>query len=181
MPNENTLALEKPNPVTVPDIGKPLIEVFKAGGMPLAFLFIVATIIGWLLTRGFADQALSTILVILKWMLAGSFVSFIVLATLGYLKWREELKARLEEHRLNMDEYLERYRGESNLQEKFIVVVSQQAAEIASAHPNWGPVDYENGVKALSNAVENLLPKMMEMRAKMQQLPAHVPPIKNGS
>jgi hypothetical protein len=167
--------IAKPAAVDFPSISKPLIEVFRVGGIPLALLFIITTIIGYLLTARFATEALSTVLLILKWMLAGSFGSFAVLTTLGYLKWREEIKVRLEEHRLNMEEYRERYRTETALQEKFVSLISQHGAAIAAAHPDWAASDIKSGIDALAKSVEGILPRMMELRVNMRQLPITAP------
>lgn len=94
MSNGNTSPMNRPEAFTVPDIGKPLSEVFKAGGMPLAFLFISASIVAWVLAKSFANQALPDLLLIVKGILAGSFVSFVFLSIIGYLKWRGEVRGQ---------------------------------------------------------------------------------------
>jgi hypothetical protein len=160
--------LQKPAPLVVPEIAKPLMDVFKVGGLPLAFLFVAALLLSWLITQQIAAGALSTFLLIVAITLGASFASFVFLVTLGYIKWRQDLKSNIERYRLDMETYKELYRSEITLQENFMLAISNQAAQIASSHSEWSPSDYEKGVTAFGKAVDTMLPKMMDIRAKMR-------------
>ena len=119
-------------------------DVFKAGGLPLTLLFVAALVMLGLIAKGVVSQALGFFQTVTVILTISSVVTLLALAGIAYARWRAELDVRRDV-----------YRSETELQDKFILELTQYV--LAMAKPGWGPADLKNTLDGITNSMVGLI------------------------
>jgi len=145
---------------TAPELADALKEVWGAGGWPLAALFVVALFGVLAVGGGWVTEATTTILYLAIFLAGGSFATFLLLTVLGYLRWKEELRA----HR-------EIFRAETELQDSFILQLVEYASSVGRGMDNYRASDREADIKALAGSIGGLIREVTHARNDLRRLP----------
>jgi hypothetical protein len=115
--------------IDLPMLSNSLKDVYKAGSMPLALVFLAAIIIVALVIQGVL-QTLPAIMYLVGGLVAFGGILFLFMNWFAYRQWREELKAHMENRRMEMDLYLKVSTSRGEIQDRFILGIMAHVNEL---------------------------------------------------
>ena len=150
----------------IPSIAESLSDVYKTGSLPLALIFVAAVVIFVLLVKG-VIEALPWLTYLVGGLLAAGVFLFTVMSWLAYRQWRDELNARVDRGRMEMDLYLRLSRSNSEMQDKFLLNMLSHVGELAGK-PGSTPEGRREEIKFLAESLGTLLRDFMTVRSQLR-------------
>lgn len=157
--------------LSIPSIADSLKDVYKAGSIPLVLIFVAATVIFVLLVQGVL-QTLSWLIYLVGGLLASGVALFAVMSWIGYRQWRDELQARVDNRRTEMDLYIRLWTSNSDLQDKFLLSLMKSVGELVAKFDT--AESHEKAIKGLIDPLSTLIRDITKVRSEIQ-LPEFTP------
>jgi len=158
--------LPKLGQLDIPSIANSLADVYKAGSMPLALIFVAAVVIIVLLLRG-ALEALPWVTYLVGGLLTVGVLLFVAMSWLAYRQWRDDLNARVENRRMEMDLYVRLSTSNSEIQDKFVLNLLSHVGELAGKTGST-PEGRREEVRFLAESLGTLLRDFMTIRNQLR-------------
>src|SRR5271169_38091 len=160
------LGQEHLTPLNIPALSKSLKEVYATGGLPLALIFIAAALGLYAVGKGFI-QALPSVIYLVGFLVVGAVTVFLIINWIAYRQWRDEVQARTENRRLEMDLYFRLSAANSKSQDELLVTLLKFAGELISK-PDSTPEGRKKEITALAESIGPLLNQFIAMRGQMK-------------
>jgi hypothetical protein len=159
-------AIPKIAELDIPSIAKALKEVYAIGSIPLTLIFVAAVVVFWLLVKG-ALTALPFLGYLVGFLIAAAVVVFLIINWLAYRKWRDEVNARIENRRLEIDLYVRLTASARETQDGFLLNVLKYTGNLA-AKSDLTPDGRIAEINALAGSLGSLVNQFVDLRRKLE-------------
>lgn len=147
----------------IPSIAKSFKEVYALGSIPLILIFVAAVIVFRLLVV----NALTSLSYLVAFLITAGVAVFLIINLLAYRRWRDEVNARLENRRLEMELYTKLVASARETQDGFILSVLKYLSEIANKS-DTSPEGRKLEIESLSKSLGSLVKDFVDIRANLE-------------